>query len=418
MKKYIFLLMAITAVLTTACDKESKDEDNSVSVTGVTLDKSTLTLIVGETSEPLEAIVIPNDATDKNVTWKSNNENVATVDAGKVTAKSGGTAIITVTSVDGGKTATCSVTVVIAVDNITLDPPSSFITIGDVLELTVTITPDNASNKTVTWETSNRAVATVTNGKVTAVSGGIVEITATTKDGDKRATSTVMVRYTNEPEMIFVKGGTFQMGCTGEQGYDCRDEERPVHPVTLNSFYIGKYEVTQRLWVTVMGSNPSVITRGNDYPVQMVSWYDVQEFINRLNTATGKKYRLPTEAEWEYAARGGNKSKGYKYSGSDNIDDVAWNYGISIFESQPVGTKLPNELGIYDMSGNVSEWCSDWYGTYPSSLQTNPSGASSGTHRVKRGGSWLGFYSCSVVWRDYHSPNDNDMDLGFRVVHP
>ncbi|MDR1170352.1 MAG: WG repeat-containing protein [Prevotellaceae bacterium] len=176
-----------------------------------------------------------------------------------------------------------------------------------------------------------------------------------------------------EPEMVFVEGGTFLMGCTGEQqdssrGYD--EDEKPVHEVTSGSFYIGKYEVTQMQWKTLMGSNPSY-GEGDSLPVENVSWDDVQKFIERINTVTGRNYRLPTEAEWEYAARGGNQSKGYKYSGSNYASDVACFNVI-----QPVGTKQPNELGLYDMSGNVSEWCYDWFDTYPDSTQNNPSVAS------------------------------------------
>jgi formylglycine-generating enzyme required for sulfatase activity len=159
-------------------------------------------------------------------------------------------------------------------------------------------------------------------------------------------------------EMILVRGGTFRMGDTDGQG---GDNEKPVHNVTLRDFYIGKYPVTQKQWVQVMGSNHSNF-KGDDLPVEQVSWNNVQEIIKELNAKTGKKYRLPTEAEWEYAARGGNKSKGYKYSGSNDIDKVAWYADNSGNKTHPVGTKAPNELGIYDMSGNVWEWVNDKYG--------------------------------------------------------
>ena len=137
-----------------------------------------------------------------------------------------------------------------------------------------------------------------------------------------------------------------------------------------------------------MGSNPSRYTGDDNLPVEQVSWKDVQEFIQKLNALTGKTYRLPTEAEWEYAARGGNQSQGYKYAGSNTVGDVAWHYGNSDHKTHPVGQKQPNELGLYDMSGNVWEWCQDWYGDYSSSAQTNPTGPSSGSYRVLRGGSW------------------------------
>jgi hypothetical protein len=218
-------------------------------------------------------------------------------------------------------------------------------------------------------------------------------------------------------EMVFVQGGTFSMGCTNEQGEDCDNDEKPVHQVTLSSFYIGKYEITQAQWETIMGNNPSYI-KGGDLPVENVSWEEAQEFIKRLNAATGKKYRLPTEAEWEYAARGGNQSRGYKYSGNNYLSEVAWYYTNSGSTTHPVGTKKANELGIYDMSGNVLEWCSDWFGNYGSSAQTNPVGASYGSDRVFRGGSWYDITSiCRVAYRNYFSPGNRSSIIGFRVTY-
>ena len=218
-------------------------------------------------------------------------------------------------------------------------------------------------------------------------------------------------------EMVFVEGGTFQMGATSEQGSDADADERPVHTVTLSSFYIGKTEVTQNLWMAVMGGNPSYFKKGGNYPVESVSWDDIQEFLKKLNAATGKMYRLPIEAEWEYAARGGSKSSGYKYSGSNNIGDVAWYNDNSSNETHLVASKAPNELGIYDMSGNVWEWCQDWYGNYTSSTQTNPQGASSGSDRVLRGGSWsYGAKICRVSFRNGNGPDIRFNDSGFRLV--
>ena len=188
-------------------------------------------------------------------------------------------------------------------------------------------------------------------------------------------------------EMVYVEGGTFDMGATTEQGSDAEYREYPVHSVTLNGYYIGKCEVTQELWEAVMDYNPSYII-GAQKPIDNLSWNDCQEFVSRLNSLTGMTFRLPTEAEWEYAARGGNQSSHYKYSGSNNIFDVAWYGDNSGGSTHAVGTKSPNELGIYDMSGNVWEWCSDWYGGYSAGAQTNPQGPSSGSYRVLRGGSW------------------------------
>ena len=198
-------------------------------------------------------------------------------------------------------------------------------------------------------------------------------------------TITIPVKDGISIDMVRIGAGTFTMGATPEMENPYNDE-KPTRCVTLtNDYYIGKYEVTQALWQAVMGSNPSN-RKGDNLPVEEVSWDDCQEFISKLNRMTGKTFRLPTEAEWEYAARGGNKSKGYQYSGSNNLSDVAWYRDNSGYKTYAVGTKQPNELGIYDMSGNVWEWCQDWYGEYSSSSQVNPTGANSGSSRVNRGG--------------------------------
>jgi formylglycine-generating enzyme required for sulfatase activity len=218
-----------------------------------------------------------------------------------------------------------------------------------------------------------------------------------------------------EIEMIFVEGGTFMMG--SPEGVGIIDE-RPQHQVTLSSFNIGKYEVTQSQWEVVMGSNPSTLKTGDNYPVESVSWYDVEEFIVKLNALTGKNYRLPTEAEWEYAARGGNKSNNYIYSGSDNSDDVAWHWNNSDGTYHQVGTKLPNELGIYDMSGNVYEWCYDWAGSYTTEAQTDPTGYPAvRPWRIFRGGTWhYAPASCRVAYRGFTSPDERQDGLGFRLA--
>jgi len=218
----------------------------------------------------------------------------------------------------------------------------------------------------------------------------------------------------SEHAMVFVQGGTFTMGCTNEQGDDCYDNEKSAHQVTVSSFYIGKYEVTQAQWQAVMGSNPSYF-KGDNLPVITVSWNDVQEFIRRLNAATGKQYRLPTEAEWEYAARGGNKSRGYKYSGSNNLNDVAWTGENSSGRPNAVGTKQPNELGIYDMSGNVAEFCSDSYNV---NVQTNPTGASIDDSPIFRGCSWLfsDARAARLSFRFSITPDNTSRAIGFRLA--
>ena len=223
----------------------------------------------------------------------------------------------------------------------------------------------------------------------------------------KPAVSTSMPKVSLDDimrNMAYVKGGTFTMGATSEQ-QNPYDGEKPTHRVSLSSFYIGKYEVTQALWKAVMGSNPSHF-EGDNLPVENVSWNDCQTFLRKLNAMTGKNFRLPTEAEWEFAARGGNRSRGYQYSGSNVLSDVAWYDDNSGMKTHNVGTKAPNELGIYDMSGNVREWCQDWKKSYSSSAQTNPKGPSSGSYRVFRGGSWGSkARNCRVSSRDYDSPD-------------
>ena len=241
--------------------------------------------------------------------------------------------------------------------------------------------------------------------------GGTVKCVAT-KASYSNGTLTVNgIKY----NMVWVDGGTFRMGATSEQGSEISDE-KPVHSVTLSGYYIGKTEVTQALWQAVMGSNPSYF-EGDDLPVEQVSWDDCQEFIRKLNSLTGQNFRLPTEAEWEFACRGGNNSRGYKYSGSNYIDNVAWYDGNSGGKTHPVATKSPNELGIYDMSGNVWEWCADWYGDYSSGRQTNPKGPYDGSSRVGRGGSWIiNARGCRSSNRNNGNPTYRNDGLGLRLA--
>ena len=216
--------------------------------------------------------------------------------------------------------------------------------------------------------------------------------------------------------MMYVDGGTFIMGATDGQGA-AYSNETPTHSVTLSSYYIGQMEVTQALWRAVMGYNHPSEYSGDSLPVETVNWDSVQIFLAKLNALTGKTFRLPTEAEWEYAARGGNQSQGYKYSGSNNIVEVAWYNGYSGYQTHPVGTKAPNELGLYDMSGNVWEWCSDWFGNYTNSTQDNPTGPNSGAGRVNRGGSWdYGAKICRLSRRIYRTIDFKYENLGLRLA--
>ena len=215
--------------------------------------------------------------------------------------------------------------------------------------------------------------------------------------------------------MVYVQGGAFAMGCTGGL---CGNNEFPRHQVRVSSFEIGRYEVTQALWERVMGENPSSFKGCAQCPVDGVSWDAVQIFIGKLNALTGDQYRLPTEAEWEYAARGGQQSRGYAYAGSDHPRRVAW---INSRKTRPVGQKRPNELELYDMSGNVAEWVQDWYGDYPSGSVTDPQGPPSGPGRVVRGGDWhLSDFASRVSYRHQEAPGSGEQKrwrtLGFRLA--
>lgn len=215
--------------------------------------------------------------------------------------------------------------------------------------------------------------------------------------------------------MVHVQGGTFTMGRTSSKAYWCDDSDQPAHQVTVGSFYICKYEVTQKLWKAFMGNNPSW-TKADNMPVEWVNWVTAQKFISKLNAFSGKKFRLPTEAEWEYAARGGNRSHNYLYSGSDDINAVAWWKDNSGDKLHPVGTKRPNELGLYDMTGNVYEWCSDWQAPYQSGAQTNPKGPQTGDWRVMRGGNQSSSESESGVMTRSQCMPDIATCCGLRLV--
>lgn len=216
--------------------------------------------------------------------------------------------------------------------------------------------------------------------------------------------------------LIFIRGGTLAMGCTSEQ-QGCAADETPVHNVNISDFYIGKYEVTTKLWKQVMGAD-SGSKYCDDCPVAFVSWLSIQGFLQNLNAKfPGHNYRLPTEAEWEYAARGGRKSNGYPFAGSNNFDEVAWYKNNSNEDCQPVGRKKANELGLFDMSGNVAEWCSDWYGKYTLGSQKNPIGAETGLYRVFRGGSVFdGSASCRISNRENRNSNSCTTAIGFRLA--
>ena len=274
--------------------------------------------------------------------------------------------------------------------------------------------------------TTDKKSVTISEGQTMSISGTLTSNTASSSNGYASSSSvssvgneiSIPVKNGISIEMVKVEAGTFMMGATSEMEEGiATDNEKPVHQVTLTKdYYMGKYEVTQALWKAVMGRKPSFF-EGDNLPVEWVSWNDCQKFISKLNKMTGRRFRLPTEAEWEYAARGGKKSRGYQYSGSSNISDVAWYDGNSGSKTHPVGTKQANELGIYDMSGNVYEWCQDSYVSYVSASQTNPTGAVSGAFRVGRGGGWNCIArGCRSAFRYGYAPDDRDSYLGLRLV--
>ena len=551
---------------------------DAVPVTDLTINRDSVEMLMGE-QITLHATVSPAGAVPNDISWCSSDESVAKVVDGVVTAVKGGECDIVATCLD--KQAVCHVVVTeILPTEVTLDQDEAKIEIGSQLNLTATVQPENTSNPTVTWRTTNSAVATVSNGVVTGVGQGECNIIASCGDrqaichvivvehliyitldqhsasllpnhiitltptvapvatdlvvtssnpavaaarlaGDKiqvvgitEGHATIYVNsadgyafsdsclvevYTERgdvncdgfvnisdvtalidvllggdvnhseenadcnndgkmtisdvtalidallggaplPEknyevitvngvtfkMIKVQGGTFTMGATPDHGTeDPWNDEWPTHEVTVSSFSIGQTEVTQELWQAVMGSNPSYFTGDANRPVETVSWDECQQFIATLNQLTGMNFRMPTEAEWEYAARGGNMTEGYKYAGSNDINEIAWwddNACDGVGESSPdygthpVALKKANELGLYDMSGNVWEWCQDWYGPYSEEAQINPTGPETGTEHLHRGGSWINYArNCRVSCR-FHWVPDNANYVGLRLV--
>lgn len=445
----------------------------------------------------LTATVLPEDATDKVITWTTTNSDVATVDSlGNVMAMGQGECFITATCRD--KQAMCHVIVVEHFIYITLDEHRLSLLPNHMEWLTPTVTPVS-TDLVVTSSNPSVAAARMANGKIQVV--GITEgttiikvnsvdgyaeadscrVTVRTQRGDvnydgfinitdvtmmisqlmsaqsesyydinadvnndgevnisdvTRLISHLMTGAELEPKdenpiiyetftvngvsfkMIKVEGGTFMMGATEEEDADYQVfKGSPKHQVTLSDYSIGETEVTQELWLAVMGSNPSANTGDLLRPVENVNWFDCDTFIMRLNALTGKEFRLPSEAEWEFAAHGGNLTQGYIYAGSDSIDEVAWYIANSDNVTHAVATKAPNELGIYDMNGNAEEWCNDWYYLYTEEPVTNPTGPETGRSRVHRGGRYSGAVKfCRITRRDGFSPGVRRTYMGLRLA--
>ena len=273
---------------------------------------------------------------------------------------------------------------------------------------------------------SEKKTVTISEGQTASLTGSLTASATSNSYASSASSGASVETFTVNGvsfNMVRVEGGTFQMGSN-----DGDKDEKPVHQVTLSTYSIGETEVTQALWEAVMGTTVSqqrdkvgpswpMCGEGADYPMYYVSWEECQTFIQELNQLTGKRFRLPTEAEWEYAARGGSKSRGYKDSGSNTIGDVVWYEANSGNQTHPVKAKQANELGLYDMSGNVWEWCQDWYGDYSSSSQTNPKGPSSASYRVDRGGCWYSnAWYCRVSFRGRRTPGGRDSFLGLRLA--
>ena len=406
-----------------ACMNEP--EDKTVKVTISPTSKT------AELGEPVELTV-----TSKNtgIIWPPDSgeiEGSFTVKGDKVTyipPSSIGTYKFTVAAeANPSKNVTAKITVVYAAPEITITPENPpEIKIGKIIQFTAhqEIPTGQPKPQDTLWGVTGSCGTIDQDGFFSAAVAGSCTVTASIKDlNNKKITESVSITVKDTTlddilaDMARVPGGTFTMGCTLAEG-DCYSHEIPAHQVTLDEFYIGKYEVTQDIWKKIMGINfnPSG-NNGNNFPVENVSWDEIQTFLERLNEMTDKTYRLPTEAEWEYAARGGNQSSAYIYSGSNTLDDVGWYDENSDLTTHPVGMKKANGLGIYDMSGNVDEWVSDFFSRYSSDSKSNPTGPESGSEHVVRGGSVLRDEDATRVFsRGGYAPDRSNPRLGFRLA--
>ena len=424
MKSVFTAIVALYLLFLTACGDEPQDKTVSIAIS-----PSSKNVELGDSVE------LTVTAKNTGIKWPDQGEvdGSFTLNGNKATyspPSSIGTYRFTVSAeANPSKNVTAKITVVFAAPQITITPASSEIKIGKTIQFTAhtDIPTGQPQVQDPLWEVSGNCGTIDQNGLFSAASAGDCTVRASLKDiNNKKITESAAVKI-KEPtlqdilgDMVHVSGGTFTMGCTPEQESDCYSYERPAHQVTLSDYYIGKYEVTQFVWRQVMGmyNNPSGNRKGDNFPVENVSWDEAQTFIEALNEKTGKSYRLPTEAEWEYAARGGNQSRRYLYSGSNTLDEAGWYNDNSDNETHPVGMKKSNELGIYDMSGNVDEWVNDLYGAYNGNTQSNPTGPESGSARVVRGGSSVRNDEAARVFSrggctGICDPNPN---LGFRLA--
>lgn len=404
-------------------ERADVDGDGEVNITDITelieliLSQSQLTIELNEESVELEvgqglklvATITPSSESEQVVVWSTTDETVAVVDNGVVTAVGPGECDVIAQYLD--VMAMCHIKVrEVPIESLSLVKDYLVMEVGDCNALTVVLNPDVTGGVTLAWESTDETVVTVTNGEVTAIAPGVCDVIVRCQGKEASCEIAVLKTVTVNGvsfSMMPVRGGTFIMGAPMTQT-GSNVNEKPQHPVTLSDYMIGVTEVTQELWHAVMGHTPGHFKGHPKRPVENVSWSDCDAFIKALNEQTGLTFQFPTEAQWEYAAKGGDRSKGYVFAGSDSIMPVAWYYTNSsaVGEDHPdygthdVATKRPNELRIYDMSGNVNEWCADWYAPYTADAQTNPTGPASGNYKVFRGGCWNDYAKvCRVCFR-------------------
>ena len=418
-------MMAFYLLFLAACGNEPVD--------------NTISIAISPTSKTVElgdSVELTVTAKNTKITWPDSGaiDGSFTINGNKATyvppSIIGTYRFTVVAEANPSKSVTAKITVVFASPEITITPETSEIKIGKTVQLKAepVIPTGQPQIQDPTWEVTGDCGTIDTDGVFglfSAAREGNCTVKASLRDiNNKKITATATVKIKKPTlddilgDMVQVRGGTFTMGCT-QTPENCYGNENPAHQVTLNDFYIGKYEVTQFVWKQIKGEyvNPS-FKKSDNLPVEKVSWDEIQEFIEDLNELTGKSYRLPTEAEWEYAARGGNQGR-YAYSGSNKLDEVGWYIDNSNDETHPVGMKKANELGIYDMSGNVDEWVSDWFGDYSEGSQNNPTGPSpsGSTGRVVRGGSSPNVADFSrISKRGAWTPGNSNNYLGFRLA--
>ena len=396
---------------------------NSISIS-ISLSQDSVVVIANQSLQLL--VTIQPESASAEIVWYSTDETIAVVEEGLITAIAPGKCDIVAEC--RGVTAICHVVVlddtlqsiVLSDDYLTMD-------VEEVITLDVELSPENLDQVPLVWTSTDDAVATVNNGLVTAIAPGVCDIIVSYED--KKATCQIAVLKKVDVNgvsfyMLPVRGGVFMMGAElGQLGSNVN--EKPQHEVTISNYMIGVTEVTQELWGAVMGHIPGRFKGHPQHPVENVSWSECDVFIRSLNERTGLVFHLPTEAQWEYAARGGNRSENYIFAGSDALMSVGWyvtnsgnmGEGHPDYGTHDVATKSPNELNLFDMSGNVNEWCYDWYSTYTADPQTDPIGPTHGSHKVFRGGSWNDkAANCRITFRYPQSVSYKSDRIGLRLA--